>query len=143
MGRNATTFQKGHKAVSGGVNSQLRRDLTIELITQLNQMDHFNKLSRPQREVLHNIVQNLILHANGVDVYNKKTKSWTRDKGDLQAILAIFDRLEGRPSQAITGPNNGPVQHEFKTAEEVRVYLIQRGFDLERLPPPNLQIERK
>jgi hypothetical protein len=35
------------------------------------------------------------------------------------------------------------IQHEFKTAEEVRVYLIQRGFDIERLPAPNLQIEHK
>lgn len=56
--------------------------------------------------------------------------------GDNTAILAIYDRLEGRPAQNVVGPNNGPVQVEFKTVEEIRVFLLQRGIDVERFPPP-------
>jgi hypothetical protein len=128
--KNAGTFVKGHKhhptplRENRGTNRQLRRDLTIELVSQLNQMDKFNKSSREERENLHYVVENLILHAVGVDKFDEKTGKWVRDRGDLQAILALFDRLEGRPATVVTGPDKGPVQMEFKNADEVRVYLI-------------------
>lgn len=30
--------------------------------------------------------------------------------GDIQAIKELGDRLDGKPAQAIVGPDNGPVQ---------------------------------
>lgn len=36
---NQTSFKKGNKA-GGGSRNQLRRDLTIELVSQLNEQDH-------------------------------------------------------------------------------------------------------
>ena len=52
------------------------------------------------------------------------------------AIKEIFDRLEGRPKQRIVGPADGPVQTEFRTIEEVRMFLLERGIDSLRVPPP-------
>ena len=62
--------------------------------------------------------------------------------GDLTAILAIYDRLEGRPSQKIVGPDNGPLQIEYKTIEEV-MFLLERGIDSLRVPPPPMKLVSK
>jgi hypothetical protein len=37
--------------------------------------------------------------------------------------------------------SNHPRSVEFKTVEDIRVFLLQRGIDVERLPPPMLHIE--
>jgi hypothetical protein len=125
------TFEKGHKFYpsangANGVNRQLRRDMTVELISQLNEL-HQMPGSNEKREKMHWVIKALIDNAMA---------------GDNTAILAIYDRLEGKPAQAVVGPNNGPVQVEFKTAEEVRLFLLQRGIDIARLPAPMLQIQR-
>ena len=44
--------------------------------------------------------------------------------------------MEGKPKQQITGPDDGPVQIEFKTIEEVHMFLLERGIDSLRVPPP-------
>ena len=36
--------------------------------------------------------------------------------GDLQAITEIINRLEGKPSQKITGPDNGPVRRAARSS---------------------------
>ena len=64
----------------------------------------------------------------------------TEGTGDLTAIKEIFDRLEGRPRQQIVGPNDGPVQVEFRTIEEIRMFLLERGIDSLRVPPPPLRL---
>jgi hypothetical protein len=135
------TFKKGHKHAIGS-NGQLRRDLTVELISQLNEVAKDpDGVHRPK---MHRLVRNLITQATtSADEHNEKGKLVKEGAGNLTAILAVFDRLEGKAPQSITGPNDGPVQLELKTAEEVRLYLLQRGFDIARLPPPNLQIEHK
>ena len=61
--------------------------------------------------------------------------------GDNAAILAIYDRLEGKPAQKIVGPDNGPVKIQFNTIEEVKAYLLERGIDVERLPNPMKYLE--
>jgi hypothetical protein len=66
-----------------------------------------------------------------------------RDRGDLRAIQEIFDRLEGRVRQKIVGPGDGPVQLELRTIEEVKMFLLERGIDVERLPNPLAYIEDK
>jgi hypothetical protein len=60
--------------------------------------------------------------------------------GDTTAILALIDRVEGRPSQKIVGHDDGPVKVEFKTIEEVHMFLLERGIDAMRVPPPPLRI---
>jgi hypothetical protein len=60
--------------------------------------------------------------------------------GDTTAILALIDRVEGRPSQQIVGHDDGPVKVEFKTIEEVHMFLLERGIDAMRVPPPPLRI---
>jgi hypothetical protein len=126
MAKNKTSFAKGHKAIAGakGSNGQLRRDMTVELISQLNEIcARPDSKSKEVREVMHWVIKALLENAM---------------RGDNTAILEIFDRLEGKPAQKLVGPDNGPVQVQFKTANDVRVYLIQRGIDIERLPAPKM-----
>jgi hypothetical protein len=71
------TFQKGHKLAIGS-RGQIHRDLTIELISQLNEP---SDKRQPSVTKLQRVISNLI--ANAIN-------------GDLVAIKAIFDRVEGR-----------------------------------------------
>ena len=130
-------FQKGHK-FGKGVNVQLRRDLTVELISQLNEV--LESPDGTKRPKLHRVIKNLITQATtGADVVNEDG-TITEGTGDLTAIKEIFDRLEGRPRQQIVGPNDGPVQVEFRTIEEIRMFLLERGIDSLRVPPPPLRL---
>jgi hypothetical protein len=63
--------------------------------------------SKEARDNLHRLVANLIAKATigGDKIVKGKLVKGT---GDLTAILAIIERLEGKPKQAITGPDNGP-----------------------------------
>jgi hypothetical protein len=40
--------------------------------------------------------------------------------------------------QEITGPNEGPVQVEYRSFDEMRAYLLTMGIDYDRLPPPRM-----
>ena len=54
------TFKKGHKHAIGS-NGQLRRDLTVELISQLNEVAKDpDGVNRPK---MHRLVRNLITQA--------------------------------------------------------------------------------
>jgi hypothetical protein len=60
------------------------------------------------------IVRNLIRRAACLgDEFDKDGKLIKEGMGDLQAILAIIERLEGKPKQQITGLDNGPVRAAF------------------------------
>jgi hypothetical protein len=86
------------------------------------------------------LVANLITKATTGDdkiVEGKLVKG----TGDLTAILAIIDRLEGRPAQKIVGPDNGPVKVQYRTVEEVHMYLLGRGIDALRVPPPPVKLK--
>jgi hypothetical protein len=131
MARNATSFSKGHKFGKGS-NGQLRRDLTIELISQLNEIEPNDPQQRPK---LHRVVRNLIRQAT--TAHDKVVDGKTIEgSGDLAAIKEIFDRLEGKPAQKIVGPDNGPLQVEYRTLEEVHAFLLERGIDVTRVPFP-------
>jgi hypothetical protein len=116
-------FEKGN--TYGKDNKPLRRDMTLELIDELNEL-----CTRPgseeRREKMRWVIKALV--NNAMD-------------GDNAAIIAIFDRLEGKPAQKIVGPNNGPVKIQFNTIEEVKAYLLERGIDVERLPNPMKYLE--
>jgi hypothetical protein len=88
-------FQKGHKLAIGS-RGQLRRDLTIELISQLDEI--FDK--RTGQTKLQRVVSNLVAQATGVDEYDEKGNLVKEGTGDLAAILAIFDRVEGKVPRA-------------------------------------------
>jgi hypothetical protein len=140
MPRSSTTYKEGHKSKGGpGSNGQIRRDLTMELIQQLNEVvKDKDGIERPK---LHRVIKNLITQATtAADEYDEDGNLVKEGAGDLAAIREIFDRLEGKPRQQITGPDNGPVEVEFRTIEEVRAYLLERGIDWLRLPPPSLRI---
>jgi hypothetical protein len=85
-----------------GSNGQLRRDMTIELISQLNEFNT-EYCSPKERIKLHRLIENLLLHALGTD-YQDEKGNWKRDKGDLSAILAVIDRLEGRAPRRSRSP---------------------------------------
>jgi hypothetical protein len=124
------TFQKGHNLAIGS-RGQIRRDLTIELISQLNEI--FDK--RTGQTNLQRVVSNLVAQAAGADEYDEKGKLVKRGTGDLAVIKEIFDRVEGR------APQNPTVEVEqekveFKTIEEVKTFFLERGIDVERLAPP-------
>jgi hypothetical protein len=89
------TFQKGHK-LSIGSRGQIRRDLTIELISQLNEVVD----KRTGQTKLQRVVSNLVAQATGVDEYDEKGNLVKEGTGDLAAILAIFDRVEGKVPRA-------------------------------------------
>jgi len=128
------TFQKRHKLAIGS-RGQIRKDLTIELISQLDKI--YDK--RTGQTYLQRIVENLMLHAAGQD-YRDDDGNVIRDKGDLKAILAIFNRLEGRPAQRITDPSSDPIQPELRTLDDVRMFLLGQGLDTERIPPPMIEM---
>ena len=136
----AGTFKKGHKFGKGS-NGQLRRDLTVELISQLNEtLKDEKKIDRPK---LYYVVKNLIDRAiEHVPVYDKDGKQVGVEKGDLTAIVHIFDRLEGRPTKKVDAKTETTVR-EYKSLEDVMATLIERGLDVERLPPPWKTIEYK
>jgi hypothetical protein len=140
MAKTSTSFKRGHKFGKGS-NGQLRRDLTIELISQLNEIDKVNAGTGAGRLKLHRIVENLILQACGIDERDAEGNITKRDRGDLRAIQEIFDRLEGRVTQKIVGPDDGPVQLELRTIEDVKMFLLERGIDVERLPNPFAYID--
>jgi hypothetical protein len=133
-------FQKGHK-FSPGVNGQLRRDATLELISQLYEL--IKNADGSKRPKLHRLIRNLITKATTGDDKVDKDGKIIEGTGDTTAILAIIDRIEGRPSQKITGPDNGPLQIEYKTIEEVHMFLLERGIDSLRVPPPPMKLVSK
>jgi hypothetical protein len=137
-----TKFVKGDPRLrpGHGARGQVRRDLTISLISQLDKMDIGNEpLSHKKRAYLNRIVENLVLQAAGQDYVDEK--GYHRDTGDLMAIKEIWDRLEGKAATKIVGPNNEPVDIVFKSMEEIRVFLLDRGIDLLQLPSPMKVIE--
>jgi len=90
------------------------------------------------------IVRNIIMRAACLgDEFDKDGKLIKEGMGDLQAILALMDRLEGKPKQQITGSDDGPLQVQYKTIEEVHMYLLSRGIDALRVPPPPLRLVSK
>jgi hypothetical protein len=141
MAKTSTSFKRGHK-FGRGSNGQLRRDLTIELISQLNEFDSLNYTGvGPKRDNLHRIVENLVLQAKGQDQI-ESGKVVKRERGDLAAIREIFDRLEGKPRQKVEVKEEEPEQ-EFHTLEEVRTYLLEFGIDIAKLPNPMVYLEDK
>jgi hypothetical protein len=90
------------------------------------------------------LIRNLITKATTEDdVLDEKGNIVKEGTGDLTAILAIIDRLKGKPSQKTVGPDNGPLQVEYKTIEEVRMFLLARGIDSLRVPSPPLRLVSK
>jgi hypothetical protein len=62
-------------------------------------------MTKEQRTFKQRIVRNIIMRAACFgDEYNSNGELLKEGFGDLQAILAIWERLEGKPKQQITGP---------------------------------------
>jgi hypothetical protein len=117
----------------------MRHDMTIELITQLN--DLIKCADGSKRTKLHRLIKNLIAKATTADdVLDKDGNIIKEGTGDLSVIQEIINRLEGKPSQKIVGADNGPVRVEYKTIEELRMFLLERGIDSLRVPPPPLRL---
>jgi hypothetical protein len=128
-------LSKKYYGTSHVLSNNQRRDSTVELVTQLNEL--IKNYDGTKRTKLHRLIKNLITKATtGDDVLDANGKIVKEGTGDLTAILAIIDRLEGRPAQKIVGPDNGPVQVEYRTIEEVHMFLLERGIDSLRVPPP-------
>src|ERR1700730_6076428 len=93
MGMWNMPFQKGNQLAKGH-NGGLRREVTVELVSQLNEM--LKCKDGVDRTKLHRLVKNLITQATtGGEVVDEKGTVTHEGAGDLQAILAIYDRLEG------------------------------------------------
>jgi hypothetical protein len=132
-------FQKGNTHAMKG---PMRHDTTIELITQLN--DLIKCADGSKRTKLHRLIKNLLAKATTADdVLDKDGNIIKEGTGDLSAIQEIINRLEGKPSQKIVGADNGPVRVEYKTIEELRMFLLERGIDSLRVPPPPLRLVSK
>jgi hypothetical protein len=101
-------------------------------------------LTKEQLTFKQRICRNLIMRAACAgDEFDAEGKLIKEGMGDLQAIVALMDRLEGKPKQQITGPEDGPLQVQYKTIEEVHMYLLSRGIDSLRVPPPPLRLVSK
>jgi hypothetical protein len=134
-----------HAILVRGPGRSERRDFTMELLAQLDEIVKYKgPLTKEQRTFKQRIVRNLIRRAACLgDEFDKDGKLIKEGMGDLQAILAIIERLEGKPKQQITGLDNGPVQVQYRTVEEVHMYLLGRGIDSLRVPPPPLKLVSK
>ena len=44
---------------------------------------------------------------------------------------------------AAQSENDGSEQKEFRTVEDIRLYFLERGIDVARVPPPFAVIEGK
>jgi hypothetical protein len=99
--------------------------LTIELISQLDEI--FDK-RQPSVTKMDRVVNNLVEHAMN---------------GDPAAIKEIFDRVEGRAPQKPTVEPEKEVQVEFKTIEQVKMFLLERGLDFEKLSPPSILTDQR
>lgn len=142
MAGNGGTFRKGHTH-SKGVDHSTRRSLTICLVSKLNELVKLDKVDRKKMDV---IVDNLIFQAmygGPGATYNEDGSIKTRGHGDLEAIKEVWNRLEGKPQQKIVGADDGPLQVEYHSYDELKIMLIERkGIDISRLPPvlPKLPI---
>lgn len=90
-------FEKGHKAAVGADHSK-RKIVTQHLIAELNESD------KDGATRLRKIIKKLLDNA---------------ESGDTQAIREVFDRVQGKPAQAIIGDDTeAPVKIEtvFKWA---------------------------
>jgi hypothetical protein len=73
-------------------SGQLRRDLTIELISQLNEIDKVNAGTGAGRLKLHRIVENLILQACGIDERDAEGNITKRQAFGRFALVLRKDR---------------------------------------------------
>src|SRR3984893_5202852 len=93
-------------------------------------------IERPKR---HRVIKNLSTQATtAADEYDEDGNRVKEGTGDLAAIREIFDRLEGRPRQQL-----GQTRDRWRLScgpSDVRAYLLERGIDCLRLPPPSLRI---
>jgi hypothetical protein len=80
----------------------------MELIQQLNEVvKDKDGIERPK---LHRVIKNLITQATtAADEYDEDGNLVKEGAGDLAAIREIFDRLEGKPRQQITGPSRARI----------------------------------
>ena len=60
----------------------------------------------------------------------------------LEAANWLVERGYGKPAAA-QSENDGSEQKEFRTLEEIRSYFLERGIDVDRVPPPFAVIEGK
>jgi hypothetical protein len=88
-------FQKGNQLAAG--HNNLRRDTTVELVTQLNEL--IKCADGSKRTKLHRLIKNLIAKATTADdVLDKDGNIIKEGTGDLSAIQEILIG-ETRPPQ--------------------------------------------
>src|ERR1700738_5342514 len=78
------------------------------------------------------------LTANGarvLDVAMTSTSSRT-GHGIFAAIMAVWERLEGRVGVRPEEEEEGQEKVEYRTIEDVAMFLQERGIDALRVPPP-------
>jgi len=145
-------FAKGNKLAPGSAGQLRGQEMTQVLVSILNEIDPSDPR---QRSKMYRVCSNLVDQATiSADVYeekevtrfNKRTQTTTTYKkrgklvqkgcGELMAIKEIFDRTDGKPKQVIVGPNNGPVVVEYRTYEQIRIALLDKGIDMNALPKP-------
>jgi hypothetical protein len=68
-----------------------------------------------------------------VTMRDTSDNEWIR----LAAIQILLDRGFGKPKLEISGPDDGPVQVEYRSYQEVKQALLEQGIDVERLPALN------
>ena len=56
----------------------------------------------------------------------------------MEAARWLVERGCGKAPMQITGPNEGPVQVEYHSFDEVRAVLLSQGIDYDRLPLPRM-----
>ena len=61
----------------------------------------------------------------------------------MEAARWLVERGYGKAPIQISGPNEGPVQVEYQSFEEVRAVLLTQGIDYDRLPLPRMLEHRE
>lgn len=94
-------FAKGKSGNPGGKRQE--KLLSDELRRVLSDID---KTDGSDRKRLHRVVEKLVEKA---------------EEGEIQAIREVFDRLEGKPAQAIVGDGDEPIEHVIRWAVKAQV----------------------
>jgi hypothetical protein len=134
---NSTSFKPGHKGKGGiGARGQIRRDLTLELISQLNET--LKDKNGVERTKLHRVV--IDQATIGADEHDENGGLKKEGHGIFAAIMAVWERLEGRVGVRSEEEEEGQEKAEYRTIEDVAMFLLERGIDALSVPPPPLRI---
>lgn len=127
-----TPFIPGNK-IGVGVSKQ-KHICTRALLAQLNSVD-----KKTKKEKVWRLTEQLLELALGYDyeeetiIKGKKVMLKKHMPPDLQAIIAVMDRVDGKPKQQVEARVDLHTETVYRTANDVRDGLVARGIPVDEI----------